>query len=373
VFTVDPAELAGAQGAGIIVNLTQPGATALINVTTDTDLAVTIQYMNLGGTASAATIAWNLPLATSLTISGSVDWKGLVLAPNAAVREETNGQFHGQLIADSIPAFNRDSTRVAFTGCLPPPTPPEPPAPSDETLTLTALCVNASGDLTMRMRNSGDQTRHVDWVDLGGNDAGHFDVPAGHDRFFDVRDPTAASEIEATSGTTTIREHGVLTPCEGQITVHLVIVGPAPPGATWTVGLDDGANVSRALTLASDQEETVTVPGAYLPGTAPIDEVVGGHAYTIRVDDTHGGTATISLNPVEILDGQHEFVTVTITFEESGGTVPPSLRRDRSSRRCRRARPIRCQGRISVPAPREPTSRFPIRSRRAGCSPAARS
>jgi choice-of-anchor A domain-containing protein len=329
VFTVDPAELAQARGAGIVVDLTQPSATALINVTTDTDLAITIQYMTLMGSASAGTVAWNLPLATALTISGSVDWQGLVLAPNAAVREETNGQFHGQLIADSIPAFNRDSPRAAFTGCLPPPTQPEPPAPPDDTLMLTSLCVNAAGDLTMRLRNSGDQSRQGGWMDLGGTDFGTFDVPPGSDEFLDVQDASDRSVIRATSGTTTVTAHGTIRRCEGQITVRLVTVAPAPADATWKIGLDNGANVSRALTLASGGSDTVSVPGDYVSGTAPIDEVIGGVAYTISVDDTHGGTATVSLNPVEILDGQHELVTVTITFTESGGSrgitpeVPP--------------------------------------------------
>ena len=47
VFTVDAAQLA--QAAGIVINLTQPGATALINVTTDTILSIAPMYMNLSG------------------------------------------------------------------------------------------------------------------------------------------------------------------------------------------------------------------------------------------------------------------------------------------------------------------------------------
>jgi hypothetical protein len=48
-----------------VIDLTKPGATALVNVTTDTDLAVGAQYMNLEGTATAAGIVWNLPLAST--------------------------------------------------------------------------------------------------------------------------------------------------------------------------------------------------------------------------------------------------------------------------------------------------------------------
>ena len=63
VFTVDAAQLAQAQG--VVINLTQPGATALINVTTDTRLSIAPMYMSLAGSATAAGILWNLPLATA--------------------------------------------------------------------------------------------------------------------------------------------------------------------------------------------------------------------------------------------------------------------------------------------------------------------
>jgi choice-of-anchor A domain-containing protein len=68
-------------------------------------------------------VAWNLPLATGLTIGGSADWQGMVLAPNAAVTMQSNGQFHGQVIAANIPAASRTLAKVAFTGCLPAPRP----------------------------------------------------------------------------------------------------------------------------------------------------------------------------------------------------------------------------------------------------------
>ncbi len=310
VFTVSAAQLT--QAVGVTITLTKAGATALINVTTDTDLAVSLQYENLSG-VSAAHVAWNLALATSLTISNSVSWQGLVLAPNAMVTMASNGQFNGEVIAASIPAANRTLTKVAFTGCLPPPPPP------DESLTLTALCVRANGNLTMRLRNTGDRARSGTWVDLGGTDFGDFAVPAHHDLFFDVEDPQAHSVIEATSGTTTVRAAATRDPCQGQITLRLVTTGPAPAGASWDVRLDAGLGGGQVFSLGSGEEHTTTVPGGYVPGAAPIDQVVGGVAYTVSVDDTLGGTATVSLNPVEILDGQHEIVTVTIAFDESGG------------------------------------------------------
>jgi hypothetical protein len=69
------------------------------------------------------------------------------------------------------------------------------------------------------------------------------------------------------------------------------------------------------LPLAAGETSTITVPGGYAPGTAPIGEVVGGATYTVSVDDPHGALqTTISLNPVEILDNQDEFVIVTLGY-----------------------------------------------------------
>jgi choice-of-anchor A domain-containing protein len=312
VFTVSGSQLTQAQG--VVITLTQPGATALINVTTDTRLTINEQYMSLSG-VTAAGIAWNLPLATSMDFTGSVDWHGLVLAPNAELRGESNGQFHGQIIAATIPAESRTLTRVPFTGCLPPPQPPTPP---DESLTLTSLCVNASGDATMRLRNTGDAARQGEWVDTGGPDFGTFDVPGHSDLYFTVDDPTANSVIRATSATTTVSADVDLRRCQGQITVQLVTVGPAPSGA-WNINLDAGVGPVHVVSLASGGAQTITVPGGYVPGAAPIDEVVGGVAYTVSVPDPRGGIATVSLNPIEILDGQHEIVIATVSYEESAG------------------------------------------------------
>ena len=316
VFTVSAAQIT--QAAGVTITLTQPGATALINVTTDTDLVVSLQYMNLSGT-SASHVAWNFALATTVTISGPESWQGLLLAPNAQVNLDSNGQFNGQVIAASVPSANRTLNRVAFAGCLPPPQPISPP---DESLTLTALCVDINGDLDMRLRNTGDEARSGEWVDQGGTDFGHFDDPAHHDLFFDVENPTSTSVIAATSGATTVTAPGTTAPCRGQITVRLITAGPAPAGATWDVRLDAGVDPVPVTTLGSGEQSTRTVPGGYLPGSVPIDQVVGGVAYTVSVPDTLGGSAFVSLNPIEILDGQDEIVTVVITFEESGGGEP---------------------------------------------------
>ncbi len=320
VFTVDATQLV--QAAGIVIDLTQPGATALINVNTATILSIAPMYMNLSGSAAPAGVMWNMPLATELVVSRGVGWQGSILAPNAEVSSTNQPQLYGQLIAASVPDSAWVINRVTYTGCLP--VPPEPP---DHTLSLAPLCIDAAGALDMQMRNTGDQTRHVTWQDRGGPDSGSFDIPPHSDFFFYVHGGGAASVVVATSGTTTVQANGTGAHCRGQITVQLVTEGDAPAGQTWDVRIGNGDNggVSHVLPLGSGASGTVTVPGGYVAGAAPIDEVVGGASYTISVDDPHGAEATtISLNPVEILDGQNEFVTVTLVYGSgTPGTGPP--------------------------------------------------
>lgn len=180
VFTVDAAQLA--QAAGIVLNLTQPGATALINVTTDTILSIGPMYMNLSGTAGADGVMWNFPLATALAVTRGVAWQGSILAPNATVTSTNHPQLYGQLIGASVPDSNWVINGVKYAGCL-----PVPPGPPDTTLTMMALCIDAHGDLDVRLRNAGGQTRHVVWNDLTRRDFGQFDVPPHSDQFFTGR------------------------------------------------------------------------------------------------------------------------------------------------------------------------------------------
>jgi choice-of-anchor A domain-containing protein len=327
VFTVGAAQLAQAQG--VVVDLTQPGATALINVTTDTNLSVGPMYMTLQGAASAAGILWNLPLATGLAVNVGVAWQGSILAPNASVTTSGHPQLHGQLIAATVPSSDWVLSEVKYTGCL-----PAPPRPPDHTLTLEPLCIDSSGDLDMRLRNTGDQPRTVAWNDATHGDFGQFVVPAQSDQFFSVDGGDAGSVIVATSGSTTVTADGTNTRCQGQITVQLATEGDAPAGQTWSVRVTDGDNghVNEALALGAGQSSTVTVPGGYVSGTAPIGGVVGGALYTVSVDDPLGAVKTmISLNPIEILNDQDEFVLVTLVYDGTGeegippggGTEPP--------------------------------------------------
>jgi choice-of-anchor A domain-containing protein len=312
VFTVSAAQMT--QAAGIAVDLTKPGATALINVTTDTDLAVGPQYMTLSGSATAAGVVWNMPLATSFDVTHGVAWEGLILAPNATVSGEGRPQLKGKLIAGSVADGDWVVSGLSSNVCLPKP---------DTGMSLAALCVNGAGELAMRLRNDSDKPREVEWVDLNGAGFGSFAVPAESDYDFHVSGGSDRSVIQAASGTARVTADGTSRRCEGTITVQLVTVGPVPPSSTsWDVVLE-GANLARTLTLGAGGSETVTVPGDYLEGPTPIDQVIGGEAYAVTVPETHGGEATISLDPVQVLDGQSEIVVVTITYPETTLEPPP--------------------------------------------------
>ncbi len=198
MFTVSAAQLT--QAAGVVINLTQPGATALINVTTDTRLTIAPQYMNLQGSATASGILWNMPLATGLAINHGVSWQGSILTPNASVTTSGHPQLSGQLFAADVPSTDLVINEVRLAVCLPPVEPSVPPAPPDDTLNLTALCIDANGALDVRLRNTGDSARVGDWVDLTGTAFGAFDVPAHSDLFFPVPGGSDASRIRATAG-----------------------------------------------------------------------------------------------------------------------------------------------------------------------------
>ena len=117
VFHVSAADLQAA--AGIVVDLTKSGATALINIT-GTQLSLAPQYMNLSGSASERTLMWNLPFATALAVTHGVSWKGVILAPNATNTTANRPQLNGQLIARTIPTSDWVLNYVPFSGCLPP-------------------------------------------------------------------------------------------------------------------------------------------------------------------------------------------------------------------------------------------------------------
>jgi choice-of-anchor A domain-containing protein len=324
VFTIDAADVAGGQVRGVSVTLPSPSASALVNVTTNTAITLGAEYLNVSPSGIADRLIWNLPRATSLDVTRGIAWKGLILAPHATVRGSGHPQLAGQLVAASVPGGEWVFTGTPLADCPPGPAP-------DTSLSLEALCVDPFGNLAMRLRNTGARDRDVVWDDLGGPDFGSFVAHAGRDEFFNVREGGAGSRIRVRADRgTELTADGTGERCAGAITVAKRTSGPAPPGP-WTIEIAgaDGRAVQSAQ-IAAGGSHTFDALGGFEPGTAQFGEVVGGIVYTIRETDTLGGTATISHNPVQILTGQHEHVTVTNHFAEieppdPEGPDPPVL------------------------------------------------
>ena len=119
VFQVTASDLTAA--AGIVIDLTQSDATALINITTNQAVTVAPQYMNLSGTATNSRVVWNLPNTASFSVNHGVGWHGLILAPNATVTSSQHPQLSGQIIARTMPTSDWVLNHVAFAGCVPAP------------------------------------------------------------------------------------------------------------------------------------------------------------------------------------------------------------------------------------------------------------
>jgi hypothetical protein len=295
----------------VSVTLPSESASALINVTTNTAITFNAQYLNVSPAGTADQLIWNLPRATSLDVTSGVAWKGLILAPHATIRGSGHPQLAGQLIGASVPGGEWVFTGTPLADC------PTVTPPPDTSLSLVALCVDPFGRLAMRLRNTGARDREVDWDDLNGPDFGSFTARADRDQYFNVRDGGAGSRIRVRAdGGTTVTADGTAERCEGEITVTKATSGPAPPGP-WTIEVagTDGEAV-RSAPLAAGESVTFEALGGYQPGTASFGQVVGGITYTIREPDSLGGTATMSHNPVQILTGQREYVTVTNHYAE---------------------------------------------------------
>ena len=119
VFQVAAADLTAA--GGININLTEPDATALINVTTNLAVSIAPQYMNLSEPLTAARVVWNLPNTPSFSVNHGVGWKGLILAPNATVTSSQHPQLDGQIVAKTMPISDWVLRHVTFAGCVPAP------------------------------------------------------------------------------------------------------------------------------------------------------------------------------------------------------------------------------------------------------------
>ncbi len=297
VFTVSASDLTAA--AGIVIDLTQPGASGLINITTNTALTINPSYMNLSGSASPANLVWNLPSAPGLDVTTGVAWKGLILAPQATVRAANGPQLQGELIAQTIPGGDWVLQHVRFTGCL-------PPTHGSPTLTSTA-----SGSLSRgahgrhRLRRYRALTRELTIYDTA--------------TLSDGNDPT---------GTLTFKLFGPNDAnCSGSpaftYTATVIGNGSYRSGAfaatlagtyRWVVAYSgDARNDAAGPTACGDDPETVVVS----PATPTLSSAATGPTSVQRTPGPHSGRrATVRMG--ELRAGVPIYDTATV----QGGLSP---------------------------------------------------
>jgi choice-of-anchor A domain-containing protein len=307
VFEVASAKLGSAQRVAISV---PAGSTTLINVTGTTTYKSALSSVTLTG-ATAATVLWNFPLTPTIISTAGLEWKGSILAPNAAV-SLSNGQLSGSLAARSatVGASNGGYlvNHIGFTGCLP----PQPP----ETLSLASLCTDpVTNHHAMRLRNTASTARAVSWRDRDSAQTGAFTAGAGTDTFFDVLDGNTVHHIIVTSGSTTLEEATTTRQCAGVIAVRKLVTGPgvAPPGP-WRIVVEGDNGFFATRDLLDGGQAVLAVPGGYETGSVPIGKVAGGVRYTISEPDPLGAVVSIDKPLVTILDGQSELVTIGNDF-----------------------------------------------------------
>ncbi|WCB92433.1 hypothetical protein DSM104299_01128 [Baekduia alba] len=309
VFKISAAALQAAQEIAFAV---PAGSTVVVNVTGQTYSSATKPTTRISG-APAARLLWNYQLATRVQIGPSIEWQGTVLAPSAAV-SFTNGQLHGQVIAAS---YSGDGTVLhdsPFGGCLPP--------PPTRDLVLTPLCRNPQSNATnLRLTNTADTAVDVTWSDLDSAQGGALTLPGRTDTYFDVADGETPHRVVVRSSTETAQATTETRACAGRVQVSKVVTGDGtPPDGPWQITLDGDNGYHGAANVNAGQTVGFDVPGDYEAGTVPIGEVVGGFRYTVSEPDPRGAVATISEEPVTILDGMIETVVVGNAY---AATEPP--------------------------------------------------
>jgi choice-of-anchor A domain-containing protein len=316
VFTIAAEDLETVRQVAINV---PAGSTTLINVTGTSGYTNALSSVSLTG-ATPATVLWNFPLATSVTSTVGFEWKGSILAPNAAV-SLSNGQLSGSLAARvaTVGASNGGYlvNHIGFTGCLPPLPPPEP----QRDLSLKSLCTDP---LTLRhalVLTNNDPTEYlVRWEDTGSGLSGTVTAPANSDTFFDIPDGDEAHRIVATSGPTTVEATTGTNKCRGTIVVGKVVTGEGvPPPGPWAITVKGSNTFSKTVALVAGAQATLKVPGRYQPGSVDIGEIAGGYDYTVTEPDPLGARASVDPTLVTITNGQTRTFTVTNRYDP----VPP--------------------------------------------------
>jgi choice-of-anchor A domain-containing protein len=304
------------QNAGQIIVDVDAGSTTVINVLGSAFTSRLYGIQLLGATPDK--VLWNFSSATEVQQHSGLDWRGTMLAPKADV-SVSNGQFYGQIFADTVTVGGELVHHVPYTGCLAPlPRPPEP----QRNISLKSLCTDPATKRHALVLTNNDPTDYeVHWEDTGSGLSDTLPAPAKKDTFFDIPGGDKPHHIVATSGPTTVEATTGINKCGGSIVIGKAVTGEGiPPPGPWAILVEGGSSFSQTVPLLAGAQATLNVPGRFEPGSVPIGQIAGGYDYTITEPAPLGARASVDPTLVTVTNEQppHE-VAVTNQYD----AVPP--------------------------------------------------
>ncbi len=194
------------------------------------------------------------------------------------------------------------------------------PAASAQTYVLRSLCTDVlTGMAFMGLTNNGSTDQPFSWFDTGSGQTGSGIAPAQTDTVIAIGDSFAARTIVLDIAGERLTAPRIIIVCRGPLTVTKEVVGPAPPGALFTIEVTGDNGESTQLNLAAGESQTIILLGTLQEGSAPIGSFPGGYRYVITESDPLGATVTVEPNIVVAAGRFSASAVVTNTF----AVVPP--------------------------------------------------
>jgi uncharacterized repeat protein (TIGR01451 family) len=194
------------------------------------------------------------------------------------------------------------------------------PAASAQTYVLRSLCSDLiTNTAFMGLTNNGSTDEPFSWFDTFSPQTGSGIAPAQTETVIEIAQASGSHTIVLDIAGERLTARRIFIPCFTSLTVTKEVVGPAPPGALFTIEVTGDSGVSEQLDLGAGESQTINVPATLQEGSAPIGSLPGGYRYVITESDPLGATVTVEPNIVVAAGISLASAVVTNTF----AVVPP--------------------------------------------------
>jgi uncharacterized repeat protein (TIGR01451 family) len=194
------------------------------------------------------------------------------------------------------------------------------PAASAQTYVLRSLCSDVvTNTAFMGLTNNGSTDQPFSWFDTFSPQTGSGIAPAQTETVIEIAQASGSHTIVLDIAGERLTTRRIFIPCSTSLTVTKEVVGPAPPGARFTIDVTGDSGESEQLDLGAGESQTINVPATLQEGSAPIGSLPGGYRYVITESDPLGATVTVEPNIVVAAGISSASVVVTNTF----AVVPP--------------------------------------------------